>query len=234
MTRGASRFRGTSGANVKGIDVAMNRAFWIAAATSVLAAAGSAQATTYYFVVDACTGGCGASPSTPVGTVVTSVDSPGVIDVTVTLTSGGAFHDTNDPQHHALAFDLAGTPTITVSDLGAPFTANGSQAPSSVGGDGLGTFEYVINFPKTRSPPVETTFSFDISGPGVGLNSFASNGQVYFLSDIWAGPGQSGNTGDVGALPGAAVPEPASWALMLLGFGGLGAAMRSRRRAIVL
>ena len=29
----------------------------------------------------------------------------------------------------------------------------------------------------------------------------------------------------------ASVPEPATWALMLLGFGGLGAAMRSRRRA---
>ena len=29
---------------------------------------------------------------------------------------------------------------------------------------------------------------------------------------------------------GAAVPEPASWALMLLGFGGLGAALRTQRR----
>lgn len=28
-----------------------------------------------------------------------------------------------------------------------------------------------------------------------------------------------------------AVPEPASWALMILGFGGVGAALRSRRRA---
>ena len=27
------------------------------------------------------------------------------------------------------------------------------------------------------------------------------------------------------------VPEPATWALMLLGFGGLGTALRSRRRA---
>ena len=30
----------------------------------------------------------------------------------------------------------------------------------------------------------------------------------------------------------AAVPEPASWAMMLLGFGGLGAVLRRRRRAV--
>jgi hypothetical protein len=32
--------------------------------------------------------------------------------------------------------------------------------------------------------------------------------------------------------PGAAVPEPATWALMLLGFGGLGAVIRGRRGAL--
>jgi hypothetical protein len=31
----------------------------------------------------------------------------------------------------------------------------------------------------------------------------------------------------------ASVPEPATWAMMLVGFGGLGAAMRARRRAAV-
>lgn len=29
----------------------------------------------------------------------------------------------------------------------------------------------------------------------------------------------------------ASVPEPASWAMLLIGFGGLGAALRSRRHA---
>jgi hypothetical protein len=34
-------------------------------------------------------------------------------------------------------------------------------------------------------------------------------------------------------LTGSGIPEPASWALMLVGFGGLGAALRSRRRGAV-
>lgn len=210
----------------------MNRSVLIAA-TAALAVAGSAQAATYYFVEDACTGGCGASPSTPVGKVVTSVESPGVIDVTVTLFNG-TFHDTDAKTHHALTFDLAGAPTITVSDLGSPFTANGMQAPGSVSAAGFGTFEYAIEFPKQKGSgvPTETSFSFDISGPGVKLSSFVSNMQAYFTTDIWAGPGQTGNTGNVGAVLGAAVPEPAAWALMLVGLGGLGAMMRSRRLAV--
>ena len=35
----------------------------------------------------------------------------------------------------------------------------------------------------------------------------------------------------VGNLPGlASVPEPAAWSMMLIGLGGLGTAMRARRR----
>jgi PEP-CTERM motif len=38
--------------------------------------------------------------------------------------------------------------------------------------------------------------------------------------------------GDADFVVTTSVPEPATWALMLIGFGGLGGAIRSRRRAV--
>jgi hypothetical protein len=209
----------------------------LAAGTAVLGllAASGAQANVYEFVLDGCSGGCGASPSTPVGSVTTELESPGVIGVTVTLTSG-AFHDTSDKEHHALVFDLTGSPTITVSDLVSPFTANGLQSAGSISASPFGTFDYAIEFPHERHPPVETSFSFDItatSGPALTLDSFISNGHAYFATDIWAGPGQTGNTGNVGALV-AGVPEPSTWSMMTIGFALLGfAALRQGRKTSI-
>lgn len=54
-----------------------------------------------------------------------------------------------------------------------------------------------------------------------------------------AGAGDSGRSdfgshGFSGGTAGAAVPEPAAWSLMLLGFGGLGALLRRRRGQVAL
>jgi hypothetical protein len=57
-------------------------------------------------------------------------------------------------------------------------------------------------------------FIFDFSAP-VTSATFSSTGNAFEVASV-AGIG--------------AVPEPASWALMLMGFGGLGATMRNSRR----
>ena len=42
-------------------------------------------------------------------------------------------------------------------------------------------------------------------------------------------------TGNVGAtLTGGGVPEPATWAMMILGMGGIGVTLRRRRSALAL
>ena len=73
-----------------------------------------------------------------------------------------------------------------------------------------------------------------ISTPG-GFNAFEFRGVAHDTADIY-GLRFGGNyilasgtaTGDI---PG--IPEPATWAMMIIGFAGVGAALRSRRRTAV-
>jgi hypothetical protein len=69
------------------------------------------------------------------------------------------------------------------------------------------------------------------SGPTCSFLSLGSDNTQY----VWTGVGGTtfcATTGPCTVLggPGGGVPEPAAWALMLIGFGGLGAAMRYNRR----
>jgi PEP-CTERM motif len=50
----------------------------------------------------------------------------------------------------------------------------------------------------------------------------------------FAPPGYTTGTGSFGPVTTAPVPEPSTWAMLLAGIGGLGAAMRSRRRMLTV
>jgi hypothetical protein len=89
---------------------------------------------------------------------------------------------------------------------------------------------------------------FDVSGGPFPITTFAGIGALSTLGgqvsgeygavavkNVGTGPGGAGtpdfNTGFIGVPgPRGGVPEPASWALMIVGMGGLGVALRSRRR----
>ncbi|HEX7885780.1 MAG TPA: PEPxxWA-CTERM sorting domain-containing protein [Phenylobacterium sp.] len=78
--------------------------------------------------------------------------------------------------------------------------------------------------------------------PGMDANGnqtgFTTNGRLTFNfdSDItgvtFASAGDSLEISDIGAVLGV-VPEPASWAMMIVGFAGVGALMRRRREMVL-
>lgn len=76
--------------------------------------------------------------------------------------------------------------------------------------------------------------SFDIAGS----DAFVQSGRNFYRADLQTGAltllgrTQEDLFGIAIAVPGA-VPEPASWGLMLIGFGAMGASLRSRRRTTI-
>lgn len=65
---------------------------------------------------------------------------------------------------------------------------------------------------------------------GLVTLSASASGTAYAVFGGVGFNNESNVYGDNFTFDGGAVPEPAAWALMLVGFGGLGAALRSRRR----
>lgn len=133
--------------------------------------------------------------------------------------------DTVVGETYAFSFWVA---AATLTD-GAP-----SSFLATIGGDAVveltdsGSFDYLQFGGDYVATSTQTEIFF---------KAFNSGG-LYLLDDV----SLTGPTGTVcetrlptgacgpGGGPGGAVPEPGVWALMLLGFGGVGAAIRRRRR----
>ncbi|HUO12128.1 MAG TPA: PEPxxWA-CTERM sorting domain-containing protein, partial [Caulobacteraceae bacterium] len=81
-------------------------------------------------------------------------------------------------------------------------------------------------------------YTFNGVGPDFSTPTFTYSGGITTVESF--ATAYNSDTGDVTNLSftlfGAPVPEPAAWAMMLLGIGGVGAAMRiaTRKNAIAL
>lgn len=91
---------------------------------------------------------------------------------------------------------------------------------------------------------IGTTGAFNIIGALTTDPDTAFNGNTYSKLSVTLAPGDYSISGKLAATSllggsayiqlksvGAAVPEPATWALMILGFGAVGYAMRRRERS---
>jgi hypothetical protein len=162
------------------------------------------------------------------------------------------FHGASSAGHPTIGFDLGkdiNNTSVLGADLqllSATFTdANPSGTTAgllllNVGQmDGTGTWQFGIDcntFCQANTTHV-TSVSFTLGDTlqgGLNLASLVPNAAGNLLGlTVWSDTSATagnGLTGFASVNPVAAVPEPATWAMMLLGFIGLGFAFRSRRR----
>jgi hypothetical protein len=139
---------------------------------------------------------------------------------------GGA--DTNLAYHDEVGFDVtqadAGSWTFQLGidfGLGGTFLIDGTPVDTNTNNlwwagninDANNTLYATVNL--APGYHVLNVYGFEDCCDGGTLGQYLAPGAQSFSTDF-------------GVL---AAPEPASWALMLIGFGGMGAALRSRRRA---
>jgi hypothetical protein len=95
--------------------------------------------------------------------------------------------------------------------------------------NGTTTIDIVTNLGSYQFTPSTTLYAYNGSLTFLGYQTGPGE---YFTSIRFSGNESTGGTDfQIGTAGAVAVPEPASWALMIMGFGLTGAAMR--RRAVV-
>ena len=118
-----------------------------------------------------------------------------------------------------------GTVHVTGEGYGHVFSANNNGNFACVGNAASGNSRFLSSNLCTNTAPTTLPISFSsgLSGPYASGDSYyqspTGNNPVRFYADFVT----------IRAVTEAAVPEPATWSLMLMGFGGLGAVLRRRR-----
>lgn len=118
--------------------------------------------------------------------------------------------------------------TLTFANAVSMFGGGFNYAPNDGAPPVIAAFDefdnLIASYDLSVDAPISTPFGQDlfafrgIDGGGVGIKKFQFSGSYMVLA------GEANVTGGV--------PEPATWGLMIMGFGLAGAMVRSRRRAV--
>jgi hypothetical protein len=189
--------------------------------------------------------------SGPYGTINVVLDADGKsLDITETLNPGFKFHENPDGNHHALTFSLLSNPNVSISALGGNANFANFSLLSGVAGSQsespFGSFDYAIDcagcghgFGGGNAGPLSfilTPASGTLSLTSLQYNTYGAQ-HIFFGSDLVVNTDDR-NTGNAGATftpdhagdNGPAAPEPSTWAMMILGFAGVGFMAYRRRK----
>jgi PEP-CTERM motif len=154
-----------------------------------------------------------------------------------TATNGGAPTEASLTLETAGALDAAGgydVTSITGEVDGETITgliANPDQPFASYSSDGMFIFDNV--FYADSSPVLSNPGLFFSGASGDEYNLFSDNATQYELYKATSGVGyQANSVGVLAYRDPPSIPEPATWMMMILGFGSIGALLRRRRNAV--
>lgn len=146
---------------------------------------------------------------------------------------------TADTVNAAGGYDVQSISGHVDADTVTGLIANPGQPFASYSADGWFIYDNVFfagNAGGTAAPVLSNPGLFFTGASGAEYNLFSDNASIYELYQARAGQGYTEHS--VGMLTAVdppstlaafGVPEPAAWTLMILGFGGVGAALRRRR-----
>ena len=214
----------------------MKTIFGLAVAVALAGAVGSTPAraidVTFTGFTDGCFGlGCAPLSNSGTQTVVLPGSGLTYTNSTFSVTSAAGF---------ASIGSSAGTPNVdnlgSFTLSGAPFTYTGN------------IFDLLVTF---TAPPGTTPNSTLITDQITGTVTSTDNGGIFanfdntpvhftfaggsfdfFVNDVSVTSGRTISLSGTILEPASAVPEPSTWAMMLIGFVGLGFAFRQSRRKV--
>ena len=208
----------------------MKKTIWAGLAASALLWSAPSQAAVYTYT----TTGCFTSTSCAPGSYSTNASTGGALQGEGGLSFKGAGSTAHPVSNSGPTLNL-GTmslqnilfddPKATTFDLKVSFTSPLSSS-SIFTADLVGLIVFGFGY-------VKIDFDNSVQKIGTGPNAFGlSIDDIY----LYALDGREPITGHLGPAPIAgAVPEPSTWAMMMLGFGSLGfMAYRRRRNAVAL
>ena len=204
----------------------------IIAGFGLIALAGQAQAAVVTASLNIPAPGAGL-PTETLGTITLTDFGSGAtagVRVDVSLIMGVNFLNSGGP-HTPFVYDLSVHPTSIVFLPGSAFSAAGMSSDTP-----FGSFNHGVDMASGNGAAGSKHGPLDFTINGITTADFikGTDGDFFAADLVVLSTGKSGSVA-AGTLVVAGVPEPATWAMMILGFAGIGfmGYRRSRKGAAI-